>query len=63
MPPGTKLRRPGIKCPKIKSRRTPLTTKDCVNLGLRRPQEARDWGTGGKAQMWIRYNHLKYQTD
>ena len=34
-PPGTKLR-----CLGINSCKTPQTTLDCANLGLRRPQEA-----------------------
>ena len=37
-PPGTKLRRSGTK-----GRRWPGTTHDCVNLGLRRPEDAWDW--------------------
>ena len=37
-PPGTKLRRSGTK-----GRRTPGTTTDSVNLGLRRPEDAWDW--------------------
>ena len=32
-------RPPGTKSPGIKSRRTPQTTQDGVNFGLRRPQE------------------------
>ena len=37
-PPGTKLRRSGTK-----GRRRPGTTHDCVDLGLRRPEDAWDW--------------------
>ena len=37
-PPGTKLGRSGTK-----GRRRPGTTHNCVNLGLRRPEEAWDW--------------------
>ena len=36
--PGTKLGRSGTK-----GRRQPGTTLDCVNLGLRRPEDAWDW--------------------
>ena len=56
-PPGTKLRRSGTK-----GRRQPGTTQDCVNLGLRRPEDA---GTGhfvegGKYESVVVVRNIKH---
>ena len=54
---GTKLWRPGTK-----GRRMPGTTYDCVNLGLRRPEEAWDWTFCLRREKRIGLDREKYQT-
>ena len=55
--PGTKLGMPGTK-----GRRQPGTTYDCVNLSLRRPEEAWDWTFCLRWEKRIGLGREKYQT-
>ena len=56
-PPGTKLGRSGTK-----GRRRPGTTHDCVNLGLRRPEDAWDghFVDGGKYESVVVVRNIKH---